>query len=199
MSSFLGEYPGAAKEREKKFLRAVKSYQNQSFKDSELIIVSDGCAKTIALYEQFFKDDNRIKLIKLPKQPLYSGEMRNAALRIAQGELISYLDSDDILGKEHLETIINQFDTDKYDWVFYNDYLVTEPTFKRLHLRVVETRFGSIGTSAITHKKHEQLRWTDGYGHDWVFILKLNGLGTRFTKLKKNPQYLVCHYYNGDF
>lgn len=199
MSSYLGEYPGAAKERDKKFIRAVKSFQNQSYTDKELIIVSDGCEKTIALYEQYFKNDTQIRLIKLPKQQMYSGEMRNVALRDAQGDVISYLDSDDVLGKQHLEIIMNQFDTKKYNWVFYNDYLVTEPTFKKLHLRVVETRFGSIGTSAITHLKDERLKWSSGYGHDWVFVLKLAGLGTKFTKLKQNPQYLVCHYYNGDF
>ena len=199
MSSFLGDYLGSAKERDKKFVRAVKSFQNQSYIDKELIIVSDGCPKTIALYEQYFKEDNQIRLLKLPKQLMYSGEMRNVALRDAQGDVISYLDSDDVIGKQHLEIIMNQFNTKTHDWVFYNDYLVTEPTFKKLHLRIVETRFGSIGTSAVTHKKDERIKWGDGYGHDFVFIMRLAALGTRFTKLKQTPQYLVCHYFNADW
>ncbi len=205
MASFLGEYPGAAKNREKKFIRAVKSFKNQTYQNKELIIVSDGCEKTVELYEQNFKDDENIRLILLPKQVLYSGEMRNVALRDADGDIISYLDSDDVIGKTHLETIVSQFDIEKYGWVFYNDYLVVSPDFKRLQTRVVETRFGSIGTSAVSHKNPKNvengvsLSWLSGYGHDWLFIMKLAGLGLRFTKLKKNPQYLVCHYGGGDF
>lgn len=205
MASFLGNYPGSAQYRDKKFIRAVNSFKKQTYQNKELIIVSDGCEITTRLYNENFKDDDNIRLIELPKQVLYSGEMRNVALREAEGDLISYLDSDDVIGKKHLETIVEQFDTDKYDWVFYNDYLVTSPDFKMLQTRVVETRFGSIGTSAVTHKNPKNikngkyLRWTSGYGHDFIFVYKLNALGTRFTKLSKNPQYLVCHYRNADF
>ena len=39
MASFLGEYSGAAKNRDKKFLRAVKSFKNQTYDNKELIIV----------------------------------------------------------------------------------------------------------------------------------------------------------------
>jgi glycosyltransferase involved in cell wall biosynthesis len=205
MASFLGEYSGAAKNRDKKFLRAVKSFKNQTYENKELIIVSDGCEKTVELYEKFFKDDENIRLIKLIKQPIYSGEMRNVALREVGGDIISYLDSDDVIGKVHLETIMNQFDTTKYDWIYYNDYMVMSSDFKRLQTRIVETRYGSIGTSAVTHKNPKnmkngtQLVWGTGYGHDFNFVLKLAALGWRFTKIKKNPQYLVCHYQNGDF
>lgn len=199
MASFLGEYPGAAKNRDKKFIRAVNTFKKQTYQNKELIIVSDGCELTTKLYNENFLEDENIRLIQLPKQVLYSGEMRNVALREADGDLISYLDSDDVIGKTHLETIVNQFDIDKYDWVYYNDYLVTSPDFKKLHTRVVETRFGSIGTSAITHKNNKKLKWLSGYGHDWIFVMKLAALGLRFTKLSKTPQYLVCHYAGGDF
>jgi glycosyltransferase involved in cell wall biosynthesis len=205
MASFLGDYPGAAKNRGKKFVRAVKSFKNQTYDNKELIIVSDGCEKTVELYEQNFKNDENIRLIKLQKQETYSGEMRNVALRDSDGDIISYLDSDDVIGKTHLETIMSQFDTDKHDWVFYNDYMVMSPDFKKLQTRVVETRFGSIGTSAVTHKNPKnmgngkQLKWVSGYGHDFLFIIKLAALGWKFTKLKQNPQYLVCHYGGGDF
>ena len=205
MASFLGEYPGAAKNRDKKFIRAVKSFKNQTYENKELIIVSDGCEKTIQLFNDNFIDDENISLIQLPKQILYSGEMRNSALRIADGDIITYLDSDDVIGKTHIETIMNQFDTDKYDWVYYNDYLVITPDFKKLQTRMVETRFGSIGTSAVTHKNPKNvenganLLWTSGYGHDFLFVMKLAALGWKFTKIKKNPQYLVCHFSGHDF
>lgn len=199
MASFLGDYPNAAKNRDKKFVRAVKSFKKQTYLNKELIIVSDGCEKTIELYNEHFKNDENIKLISIPKQIFYSGEMRNVALNEATGDIISYLDSDDVIGNQHLEIIMNQFDTDEYDWVFYNDYLVMSPDFKKMQTRMVETRFGSIGTSAISHKNNVKAKWSTGYGHDFVFIIKLAALGMKFTKLKKNPQYLVCHFSGHDF
>jgi len=205
MASFLGDYPGSAKNRDKKFIRAVKSFKNQTYHNKELIIVSDGCEKTTQLFNENFINDENIKLIQLPKQVLYSGEMRNVALREATGDIITYLDSDDVIGKTHIEIIIKQFDTEKYDWVFYNDYLVISPDFKKLQTRIVETRFGSIGTSAVTHKNPKNMKngarlsWSSGYGHDWIFVMKLTALGWKFTKLKQNPQYLVCHFRDHDF
>lgn len=201
MASYLLPYNGAATNRDKKFVRAVNSFKKQTYQNKELIIVSDGCPITIDLYNKFFSNDAYIKLISIPKQPLYSGEMRNVAFKSATGDIISYLDSDDVLGPNHLQTIVNQFDLNEYDWVFYNDYMVLEPTFKKLHLRIVEPRWASIGTSAISHKNLKELDgcWTTGYGHDFKFVIKLASMGLKFKKLEKVPEYLVAHYYQADF
>lgn len=205
MASFLGDYPGAAKNRESKFIRAVKSFLNQSHEDKELIIVSDGCEKTYELWGEHFSKYDNIKIIKLNKQHLYSGEMRNVAFDIADGDIITYLDSDDVIGKKHLEIIDNQFHMENDDWVYYDDYMVLNKEFTKLHIRKVETRYGSIGTSAISHKhpkllkRGDELKWSCGYGHDWILIFKMNSIGLTFKKLEKMPQYIVCHYRNGDF
>ena len=45
MASFL--QMGHKTNQDIKFVRAVKSFLNQTYKDKELIIVSDGCQKTI--------------------------------------------------------------------------------------------------------------------------------------------------------
>lgn len=200
MASYLLSYPGAATNRDKKFVRAVNSFKKQTYQNKELIIVSDGCPITIDLYNKFFSNDADIKLISIPKQPLYSGEMRNAALKIATGDIISYLDSDDILGPNHLQIIVDQFDLDQYDFVFYDDLMLLDKDFKKYHLRIVEPRWSSIGTSAISHKNMKELSycWSIGYGHDWMFVIKLSSMGLKFKKLEKMPQYIVCHYYNFD-
>jgi len=205
LASYLGQYPGAATNREVKFIRAVKSFLKQTHEDKELIIVSDGCEITVKLYEENFKEHSNIKLIKLNKQPLYSGNMRNVAFDLCDGDVITYLDSDDALGKKHLEIIAEQYDIEKDDFVYYDDYMVLNKEFSKLYIRKVETRYGSIGTSAISHKnpknmkKGDQLRWSSGYGHDFLFMFKLNSISNYFKKLEKMPQYLVCHYHLGDF
>jgi glycosyltransferase involved in cell wall biosynthesis len=201
MASYLLPYPGSATNRDKKFIRAVNSFKKQTYSSKELIIVADGCPLTVELYRKYFSNDENIKLIQIPKQQLYSGEMRNAGFQIAQGEIISYLDSDDVLGPNHLQIIVEQFDSNKYDLVYYDDYMVLDSTFKKMYLRIVEPRWASIGTSSISHKNLKELNgsWSTGYGHDFLFVFKLVSMGLRFKKLKDMPQYIVAHYNGGDY
>ena len=202
MASYLGDYPGRASNPEQKFVRAVKSFLTQTYQNKELIIVADGCDVTERFYEFNFKKYDNVKFVKIEKQPTYSGECRNAGMELADGDIITYLDNDDVFGKRHLEIIMEQF-TDDVDLVYYDDYLVTSSDFKKLHRRYVEPRYGSIGTSSISHSNMDWLRWTTGYGHDWIFVMTAITRGLQFKKLKKPPQYLVAHWggpsQRGDF
>lgn len=198
MASFLGEYPGCSKNRDKKYIRAVNSFINQTHEDKELIIVADGCQKTVDIYNQNWKDNPQIKLFHSPKQPLFSGGIRSIGLKIAKGDIICYLDNDDVIGTTHLQTIHDQFDVENYDWVYYDDYLVLDKEFKKFQVRYVEPRHGSIGTSSIAHKNLKCIDWQyNGYSHDFSFMLSLNAKGLKYKKLEKAPQYLVCHYGGG--
>lgn len=199
MASFLQNYPGSATSRDKKFIRAVNSFKKQTYQNKELIIVSDGCQLTIDLYNKYFSNEPNIKLISIPKQPLY-GSMRNVGLGIADGDIISYLDTDDVLGPNHLKIIAEGFD-DFVDFIYYDDLMVLDDTFKKFHHRIVEPRWASIGTSSISHRNLESIKgcWSEGYGHDFIFLLKLVSLGLRFKKLNKASQYIVAHYNGGDW
>lgn len=211
MASYLGDYPGRTSNPEPKFIRAVKSFLSQTYENKELVICADGCDRTEQIYNEQFSQFDNIKFVKIPKQPIYGGEVRNAAINIASGEIISYLDNDDVIGKTHLQIIMDEF-SDDVDLVYYDDYLVMSPDFKKLHLRLNETRYGSIGTSSITHRSFNDekftnvksnLKWDTGYGHDWLFLMRLIINGFQLKKLNKSPQYLVCHWggpnQRGDF
>jgi len=197
MASYLGAYPGRASNPEQKFVRAVKSFLTQTYENKELIIVSDGCEVTERLYQFNFSKFPHIKFIKIEKQPTYSGDCRNAGLDLVEGDIVTYLDNDDIFGKKHLEIIMEQFDDD-LEFAYYDDYLVTSADFKKLHKRYVEPRYGSIGTSSVSHIKNDWLRWTTGYGHDWIFVMSAITNGMKWKKLKTPPQYLVAHWGGGD-
>jgi len=196
MASYLGNYPNRCSDPEKKFLRAVRSFLSQTYENKELIIVSDGCDMTEILYQRFFSKEKNIKFIKIPKQVIYSGECRNAAFDLAEGEIISYLDNDDVIGKKHLEIIMEEF-TDDVDLVYYDDFLVQSSDFKKLYRRNNFLGYGSIGTSSITHRNNNWLRWESGYGHDFIFIMRAIINGMRFKKLETSSQYLVAHYGSG--
>ena len=89
-------------------VRAINSFVKNSF-DAELIIVSDDCLIAKKIVSDTFFDALNSKKIKYihtkPKSKLFSGELRSCGIKNATGKYICYLDSDDIIGEKHLETI----------------------------------------------------------------------------------------------
>lgn len=194
MPSYLGNYPGAAKDRESKWLRAVDSFRRQNYKDKELIVVSDGCERTIELCKKY-----NLQIFSLKKQKPFSGEMRNFGIKYAKGQIITYLDTDDYYEQGHLESIVYNgflhaskrgfaFDRGN-DWVYWDDYVLA-PNYMKVK-RTTEIKFAKIGTSCIAHKKNSLL-WVDGYGHDYNFIQQLNSPKLNSEKIE-TAGYVVCH------
>jgi glycosyltransferase involved in cell wall biosynthesis len=174
-----------------KFKRAINSFIAQEHKNCELVIVSDGCKKAEKIYLENFTQIPNIRFKFIEKQILFSGVVRNTGIEMAQGELICYLDHDDIFGTRHLLTINQYFDTNIYDWCYYNDFLIIDKDFNTLE-RNISLHPCWIGTSCIVHKKSLGVRWSNGYGHDWELIK--NYLFNKRPGIKiPTAQYYVCH------
>lgn len=84
---------------------AIKSVQEQTLKDIEIIIIDD-CSTDDSwnILQQIAKSDSRIKLSQNQKNS-GAGLSRNAGLDIATGEFIKFLDSDDTMDPDVLETM----------------------------------------------------------------------------------------------
>jgi glycosyltransferase involved in cell wall biosynthesis len=177
MPSYLGDYPGAAANRDVKLRRAINSFLNQGI--GKLIVVADGCQQTIDIVREFKHES--ISSILVEKQPIFSGYPRQVGINFATTDWICYLDSDDEFLPGHLKAICDNID-DNVDWFYYNDILVNQ-------YRDCIPAFTRIGTSCIVHKKDTSARWPTGYGHDWGFITQL---GNRFKKIE-GPGYVVHH------
>ncbi len=90
-----------------KFLsRALESVKNQTFKNFEAILVDDGSTdESLKICEKYCNEnDNFILLKQNNKGP---GEARNTALKICKGNYIGFMDSDDYLEPEFLESLYN--------------------------------------------------------------------------------------------
>ena len=164
MQSYLGEYPGSRKQPELKFVRAVHSFLSQKHDDKELIIVSDGCDKTKELYERLYSHDPRIKLCYLARKNMkrmyevekvgdtvvkyYRGMPRRLGCSIAEGDVITYMDSDDIMLPNRLSDLNLMWSRTNVKWgsnvlryLHKNALLVpnleqsTTDTSKRLNLK----------------------------------------------------------------
>jgi hypothetical protein len=129
MQSYLGDYPGSRSEPEPKFIRAVNSFLNQSNKNSELIIVSDNCNITERLYNENFSKNSRVKFKLCEKEgkKMYEkdsknihfvGEPRQHGVDMCDGQIITYMDSDDVLTEFYLEKLIEYWEYNyNLDWI----------------------------------------------------------------------------------
>ena len=195
MPVYLGYYEfevhKAASDPEEKFKRAVRSFLNQTLKNSELIIISDGDNDVIEICWEEFGFENRVDYHLIEKQPLYGGKVRQEGVNRARGGIICYLDHDDYFGANHLQTISDNFNTSEVDWVYYDDYLIRSADHKTIQKRNVKPLQNVIGTSAIAHKRSIPVVWEDGNTHDWLLISKYL-LGRPSVKIP-TPEYYVCH------
>ena len=91
---------------EKYIKRCVNSLLEQTLKDIEIILVDDASTdKSPMLCDELASSDNRIKVIH--KQNEGAGLSRNAALKVATGEYIGFVDSDDFVDPIMFETLYN--------------------------------------------------------------------------------------------
>lgn len=82
----------------------LDSIISQTYKNLEIILVDDGSSdKSAQICEQFANKDKRIKL--LHKQNGGQSSARNMGLDIANGEFISFVDSDDILHEDYIQKL----------------------------------------------------------------------------------------------
>ena len=84
--------------------RCVQSIIEQSYKNIEIILVDDGSPdKSGEICDEFSKKDERIKVIHKPNGGL--SDARNAGLKIAKGEYIGFVDSDDYIENDMFECL----------------------------------------------------------------------------------------------
>jgi glycosyltransferase involved in cell wall biosynthesis len=175
---------------EDKLIRAVESALNQDYKDIEVIVIADGCERTMIIMDDFNLElDSKVKLFHIPKQPLFSGNVRNYGIEQATGDIICYLDADDYLAPDHVSTIVNHFTG---QWVWFNDMTLQGDEFKE---RECSLKLGLCGTSNIAHLRSMKARWlpVNRYGYDdWNFIQELQKECPDGVKIE-TPSYIVCH------
>ncbi len=91
---------------EKYLIRCLISLIKQTLKEIEIIVINDGSTdRTKELLDEFSKTDCRIKVIHQENKK--QGAARNEGLKIAEGEYIGYVDSDDWVDLDYFEKLYN--------------------------------------------------------------------------------------------
>ena len=117
----------------------VNSVLNQHFKDYEIILVDDGSKDGCPLIcDEYAKKYDSIKVIHKENGGLSSA--RNAGLEIAQGEFVSFIDSDDYIEKDMFSSMMKHQLAQNADVVICGRYYLYGNTRKiKSHQNVYKT------------------------------------------------------------
>ena len=143
---------------EKYLDRCVNSIINQTYKNLEIILVDDGSPDNCPqMCDDYAKKDSRIRVVHKENGGL--SDARNAGMKVATGEYVSFIDSDDYVSLDFYETLLqtmidndsdivecsvvkfyedNNFDeysddlkVTNYDTLYALDGLISESPFKQ--------------------------------------------------------------------
>lgn len=84
----------------------LDSIQNQTYTDFEVLLVNDGSTdRSKAICERYCKENRRFHLLNQENQGLSAA--RNTGVAVSRGEFIVFVDSDDMILANYLETLMH--------------------------------------------------------------------------------------------
>jgi glycosyltransferase involved in cell wall biosynthesis len=167
---------------------AINSVCNQSFRDWELIIIDDGSVDNTSEVAGVFAANEKIRYERIK----HCGHIKakNYGIRIAGGQYVTFLDSDDEYKREHLENYYKILENDEIDLLYSFPIIIGDEYVPDLRhpgrmIHIDECAVG--GTFAV---KREILLYYDGfplvdYGEDAVLLEKLRKDGRKIFKSEK--------------
>lgn len=101
---------------EKYIKKCMISLLKQSYEHIEIIVVNDGSTDgSNDIMQRFIHDYSRVKYISQPNHGV--AHARNTALAIASGKYILFVDSDDYVGAQYIENMVNCAEENQSDLV----------------------------------------------------------------------------------
>lgn len=99
---------------EKYIDECIKSVINQTYKNLEIILINDGSTdNSYDICKKYSETDARIILIN--KENGGSASAKNFGLKIAKGDYITFVDSDDFIQNDMIEYMLNKIEKTKAD------------------------------------------------------------------------------------
>jgi glycosyltransferase involved in cell wall biosynthesis len=122
----------------------IESLEKQTNKNWNAIIIFDGCTPN------FQTDDSRVKIIQIEKlgQGINSaGLVRNEGIKIAETEWVAFVDDDDTLAVNYVETFYN-------DLQEFNDYTMVDVTVDTTGLSEEIHTIEHVDTTCLSEEIH---------------------------------------------
>lgn len=163
-------------------INSINSLKNQTIKDWRAIIIFDGISCNIDIDI----DDNRIKVLECEKKGINinsAGEVRNYGISFVETKWIAFLDDDDIIETDYIETFYNEINlcNDLHidlDLIIFrmNDNGRIIPKLKTDNFYLCD-----VGISFIFKKEiyDEGCKFTPDGAEDFLYLDKIRAFGKR--------------------
>ncbi len=94
----------------------LNSVFSQTFKDYEILVINDGSPDSVNLEKTLTPFFKQIIYVKQPNGGAASA--RNTAIFLARGELLAFLDGDDIWESKYLEMQVSKLEKNNFDLIY---------------------------------------------------------------------------------
>lgn len=99
---------------EKYLEECLQSVINQTYRNLEIILINDGSSdSSLQIAQRFGDKDQRIQIVSQKNRGVAAA--RNVGLELVKGTLITFVDSDDWINPDHIESLyetLNRYDVD---------------------------------------------------------------------------------------
>ena len=200
MPSLLIPYEGSSNKLKDKFIRAVDSVLNQTYKNFELVIISDGCKDTVNICKRRWQKEMAkgiIVLVEIPEKTpreLFVGNVRQTGINKATGDVLCNLDADDYILPTHFHNLNAGFDTNKFEWVYFNLYRKLDILKNVEEIIDTQPNTDSLCTASVSWRKDLPVTWNfcDGRNDNKGFNAQLIEAFPKRSKIY-GLGYVICH------
>ncbi len=190
--------------------KAFESVTRQSLTELQIILIDDGSTdQTPVLFQQFKMQDNRVEVIT-HKTNQGLGAARNSGIKAARGEYISFLDSDDYLHLNFLESLYEKAKSEKLDILqaqyikHINDNKTVFPknmipfaqavsgiSYYREGIMIEPQAWAKLWKTSFINK--HQLQFASGYYEDMIMVHRAFALSKRVNNILLPGYHYIVH------
>ncbi|HBB6838748.1 TPA: glycosyltransferase family 2 protein [Enterococcus faecium] len=144
----------------------INSLINQTLKDIEIILLNDGSTdNTLAILKKYEKLDSRIKVYEHKNMGL--GPTRNRGIKIANGEFLAFVDSDDFVSNTMFESLYNCAIAENADIAIGEVGIFSDREIERVKIRKSLTNLKTIELATYNKKEFfKQFYFNRLYSHN---------------------------------
>lgn len=139
---------------EKYLEKCIDSIRQQTYRNLEIILVNDGSQDNSgSICDRYANLDNRIRVIHKKNGGL--SDARNSGIKAANGDYISFIDSDDYIEKETYDILINSIKSNNADMAICGRWIEEELCRRELYTESKEIVMDSTEALKLYFKRRK--------------------------------------------